>query len=94
MAYEELEPFATHRADVHAASICATVMNAMAMAVGSKNRFEVKDYLLQFGEQEKKATKTHTKEAAPAWQQHKLIAQMFVALSKAEEKAGKRKRKR
>lgn len=95
IAYNEIEPIddrqnAERRADFRAASICATVMNATAIHMQSKTRFEVKDFVLEYGSAKDKTTK----KAAPqrqTWQEQKFIAQMMVAASKADQRKKKRR---
>ena len=91
MAYDQLQPFGDRRSDWQAATICAAVMNAAAMRGGSRKRFRVKDFLLVFKDAETKV-KEEKDEPRQTWQEQKLIAQMFVAMSNAEQKQKKRKR--
>lgn len=87
-AFDLLEPIGGRRDDWHAASICATVMNAMLISRGSRRRVKVQDFLLEFD----RAGSATTTSGKQTWQQQKMIAQMFVAMSKADQRrAAKRK---
>lgn len=69
----------------------ATIANMAMISGGSKQRFNAKDFLLEFTKDAKKQT---VKEEQPNWQRMKLTAQMQYALSKAEEQQkAKRKEK-
>lgn len=66
-------------------------MNAMAVQAGSKKRFKVKDFLLEFSDDEKVAKEGGAGTQQP-WQKMKFIAQMFVAQANAD--ADKKKKRR
>lgn len=91
-AYDTIEPIGAHRDDWHAASICAAVMNAMAIQIRSKKRFRVKDFLLEFGDPGD--TKDVPKEGKQEnWKNMKFIAQMFVAQANADVNKKKKRRR-
>ena len=84
LAYEVVEPFGELRADWQAASVCAAVANSSAIISGSRKRFKVSDFLLEFDEQVKAIP---GQGPAQNWQRHKMIAKMFAAIAnKAEAK--------
>jgi hypothetical protein len=94
--FDEVEPIGGLRGDWQAASICSALFNTMAMFSRSKQRMTVEQFLLKYG-QPRRTTRgkdggSKTPSAAPHWQHLKFIAQMQVALSKAEE--GKKKKTR
>lgn len=72
-AFKQLEPFAQQRADYRAASIVQMIFN---MAVDVKNRKQLKDFVLKFGEQPEK-------KQAPQ-QQWALLKLLAAAYSSAE----------
>lgn len=77
-AYDQIEPIGTRRTDYQAASICATLAN-LAVGRRSRRRFKVSDFLLEF---DKQAEAAPDKPAGQTWQEQKMIAKMFFALSK------------
>ena len=84
LAYEVVEPFGEKRADWQAASVCAVVANAASITSGSRKRFKVSDFLLEFDEEEKAIP---GQGPAQNWQRHKMIAKMFATIAnKAEAK--------
>lgn len=87
-AYESLEPFGDHRSDWNAASVCAAIMNAMAMSVRSRKRWRVKDFLLEFTDEEKKVPADTQPQGTP-WQVMKMFAKMSAAIANADEEKRK-----
>lgn len=84
LAYEVVEPFGQRRADWHFASVCCAVLNGAAISRGSRVRFKVSDFLLEFDEKEKEIP---GEAAGQNWQRHKMIAKMFATIAnKAEAK--------
>jgi len=67
-AYARMDPFSEARADYRAASIAMTVYN---MAVESKHRKNLSEFLLKWDEEEQKPQKQ-------TWQQQKAIAYMIA----------------
>lgn len=90
MEYEAIEPFGDRRADWQAASICAAFANITLASKGVSKRFRVKDFLLEFDNQEKTV-----KEGAKGrpWQEMKFIAQMWAAAFNADEDKKKKRRR-
>lgn len=80
MEYDRVSPIGETRADWRAASICCTFANMIAVSHGVKKRFRVKDFLIEFGDTEKKVEEP--KEEGKTWQQMKQIAMMLTAESK------------
>ena len=64
-AFDQIEPFGEHRADWHAAQICATLMNIAAKEM----KFRPRDLLIEFKDPEvvgKEAPVTAAPAARPA----------------------------
>lgn len=78
--YDALEPIGPPRGDWQAASICAAIMNGVAITARSRKRFRVKDFLLTWG------GGSSTTKPKQTWQEQKFIARMFVAMSKSIKK--------
>lgn len=94
--YDEIDPIGGGRSDWQAASVCATVMNAAAVMIGSKQRVKISDFLLDFSG-ERASERAKDKPQQPHWKSMKFIAQMMVAASQADvsrEAALEEKRKR
>ncbi len=87
MAFYALEPLGEKRGDWQAASIVSAIWNTSLLRAGSRKRFRVSDFLLEF----QNVVKEVKKEAGQTWQQMRDIAKMWVAVGNAEEK---RKRRR
>lgn len=90
LAYEVVEPFGERRADWQAASVCAVVANVAAAKSGSRKRFKVSDFLLEFDEKEKALPE----QGGQTWQQQKMIAKMFAAIATVEEERKQTRAKR
>lgn len=69
-AYARLEPFNELRADMRSAQIASYIYN---MAVSSRDRKPVSDFLLKWEEADEAKPRTQT------WQQQKSIAYMIAA---------------
>lgn len=52
MAYFEIEPFGEERADIRNALACMTIASSMG-AKKSGGKFELKDFMLEFGKEQK-----------------------------------------
>lgn len=86
IAYSELEPFDEVRADIRAASICATLANIHRNSKKRPQPFKISDFLVHFEDDDK------PKSRKQSWQQQKLIATMIATAMNAEEdKRQKRK---
>ncbi len=70
--YASLEPFDETRADYRAASICALIANVNRDRRSRPSPFQVSDFLLLFGEDEK------PREQRQTWQQQKMLGQMIA----------------
>jgi hypothetical protein len=86
MEYDATCPIGDVRGDWQAASICAATANTLIAVHGGKKHFHVKDFLLEFVDEE-----VPKKVEAKSWQEMKLIAQMMVAASGSEERRKKRR---
>lgn len=93
--FDEVDPIGGRRGDWQAASVAASMYNAIALLSGSKHRMKVADMLLIYGSTQQKdgGSKPTATPAAP-WQSMKFTAMMQVALANAEEAAAEKKRKR
>lgn len=96
-AFDQIEPIGGIRGDWQVASVCATVMNALHMRVGSRERFSPSDFMLKFDSVVKEAKKDPAK-VQPArtrytqtWQEQKMIGMMFAAASQS--RANNRKKR-
>lgn len=81
MAYDLISPIGDRRGDWQAAAICAAVANVMMAVNRGRKRFNVSDFLLEFGKVVKRAKDV---EEGKSWQEMKFIAQMCAAASRAE----------
>lgn len=84
-AYDQVEPIGAMRGDYQAASVCATIMNGFAVMARSRKRFKIKDFLLEWGK-EAKVAEPGGKDNGQPWQKMKLVARMWAAASKVEQK--------
>jgi hypothetical protein len=108
MEYDKLEPIGGKRGDWQAASVCAMLLNAAALQRSGKleMRFRPEMFLLEYDARsapDSNAPAASTAPAAPApatkgrgqsWQEQKMIAQMWVALSQAERDKRQKNRER
>lgn len=86
-AFASIEPFEAAKLDWQFASVCATVMNAVAGAVGSRKKFELKKFVLDWG-----GAKANETKKPMAWQDMKRLAKMFTVAFNEPEKPKGRKR--
>lgn len=86
-AYDAIEPIGGVRGDWQSASVCSSVMNAMAISHGSRKRFRTQDFLLEFTDEER--PKVEVQAQGQTWQEMRMYAQMF-ALSSTSKKKWKR----
>jgi hypothetical protein len=80
-AYDELEPIGGLRGDWHAASICTMLANIAAAQSGSKKRFRVADFLLEFGPE-----RAPIETPRQTWQEQKMIAMMCAAAANSKKR--------
>jgi hypothetical protein len=87
MAFDLIHPIGDRRGDWQAAQVCASIWNSAFARAGSRKRLKPSDFLLEFTEVAKDDPTPTSDASTPAtpWQHMKFIAQMQVALAKADE---------
>lgn len=93
--FDIVSPFSDHRADWHAASICAMIANTAIAGRGGMKRFDVEDFLLEFGPpklptvmRDEREEKAKAKLAASS--RMKFLARKHAAFANAELKKKRR----
>ena len=81
--FDKTNPIGRQRGDWQAASMCAAFMNGIAIMMRSRKRFNVKDFLLEYGAQKLGSDGDKKRQT---WKEQKFIARMFVAMANAKRK--------
>lgn len=93
MAFDLIHPIGDRRGDWQAATVCASIWNSAFARAGSRKRLKPSDFLLEFTEVAQEDPVATSEAATPAtpWQHMKFVAQMQVALAKADEQKKNRR---
>lgn len=94
MEYDLIEPIGDRRGDWQAAAVGASVFNGIARLFGSKQRIDIREYLLDFSTKDKEGGSTASEDQRRLDNSNRMqfIARQMTALYNAEEERKKKKR--